>query len=103
MTSAIYGTGRNKDKIQSGKEREIGWNPNLKIVNAFCVNNNQKTKDLIVYISTAGNETFIKFHELTAIAKAPHRHLGNNGNKMLNEGDLNFAIRVKADKNDRNR
>ena len=103
LTSAIYGTGRNKDKIQSGKEREKGWNPKLKIVNAFCVNNNQKTKDLIAYISTAGNETFIKFHELTAIAKAPHQHLGNNGNKMLSEGDLNFAIRVQADKNDRNR
>ncbi len=82
------------------KEKDNGWNKNKTIVNAFCVKNNEE-KDLIAYVNTLEGKTYIKLHELTALAQNPHKQFGNTGNMTLRAGSLNYAIRVAANEADR--
>lgn len=101
LRTALYGTGKFKERIIDGDVRNRGWNNGRSIVNAFCVKNNQKNKDLVAFVSHSEEGYYLKVHELTAFTTngTPHQKLGNSGNAILVSGaTLAYSIRIKSDK-----
>lgn len=98
IESALFtGNGNPKRHIR------FTWKSGRNVINAFCVRNNRKTKDLVAYVSTRNGTTFLKCNELYSLTSAdPHKNLDNGGNAMLEQDSvLNYAMRVSGDKKTR--
>lgn len=97
LETALFETGKNSGKKKDG-DIMPGWNSDLKILDAFCINKTPKYPKMVAYVSSLNGKRYIKIHEMSAIAKTPHKSFGSTGNAMLAKGaDLLYAVPVSGD------
>lgn len=97
LESALFGSGKDSGKKRDG-DIVPGWNSGLRILDAFCMKKTPKFPNMIAYISSLNGKRYIKIHEMSAIARTPHKSFGKDGNIMLSKGaDLLYAVSVSGD------